>query len=114
MAIQQIGTPAGSSAPVVQPRAKPVPASAPQPTPAPAAAELPPEQVAQALEQVRKTLAPVAQNLQFSIDDDTGRTVVKVIDAQTKEVIRQIPSEELMAITRALSRLQGLLLDREA
>lgn len=72
------------------------------------------ETLLQAVEDVRKALAPVAQDLQFSIDDDTGRTVVKVVDSSTDEVIRQIPSKEVLAIAKALDKLQGVLLKQEA
>jgi len=50
----------------------------------------------------------------FPFDDDTGRTVVKVVDASTDEVIRQIPSEEVLAIAKALDKLQGVLIKQEA
>jgi flagellar protein FlaG len=49
-------------------------------------------------------------SLEFSIDDASGRTVVKVVDAETKELIRQIPSEEVLALARNLERIEGLLL----
>lgn len=73
-----------------------------------------PSQVQQALDEVRKALAPVAQNLLFSLDDDTGRTVIKIIDSSTDEVIKQIPSEEILAISKALDKLQGLLVKQQA
>jgi len=63
---------------------------------------------------VRKALAPVARNLQFSIDDATGRSVVKVVDSSTNEVIRQIPSEELLAITRSIDKFSGLFVKQKA
>ena len=69
--------------------------------------------VRQALDEVREALSPVAQNLQFSIDDDTGRTVIKIIDSSTDEVIKQIPSEEILAIAKAIDKLQGLLIRQE-
>ncbi|WP_083446876.1 flagellar protein FlaG [Azoarcus sp. CIB] len=72
------------------------------------------EALIQAVAEVQKVLAPVAQNLLFSIDEDTGRTLVKVVDSTTDEVIRQIPSEELLAISKALDRLQGLLIQQKA
>ena len=50
------------------------------------------------------------RNLQFTVDEDTGIDVVKVIDTETEEVIRQFPSEEVLAIARALDKLQGLLI----
>ncbi len=85
---------------------------------APAAAPLPgqprPEQVQDAVQQLRQVVAPVARSLQFSVDDATGKTVVRVVDAATQEVIRQMPSEEVLAVARALDRLQGLLLKGKA
>ncbi len=71
-------------------------------------------QVQQALDEVRDAISPVAQNLQFSIDDDTGKTLIKVVDASTDEVIRQIPSEEIVAIAKALDKLQGVLIKQQA
>lgn len=68
----------------------------------------------QAVEEVQKAIAPVAQNLLFSIDDDTGRTIVKIVDSQTDEVIRQMPSEEVLAISKAINKLQGLLISQQA
>ncbi|MDA0189672.1 MAG: flagellar protein FlaG, partial [Proteobacteria bacterium] len=59
-------------------------------------------------------VSPVASDIQFSIDEDTGTTVVKIIDRTTDEVIRQIPSEEMLDIAKALDRLQGLLIKQKA
>lgn len=88
--------------------------SAKDAAPAPAG-ELPTrEALLQAVEEVRAAIAPVAQNLRFSIDDDTGRTIVKVVDAQTDEVIRQMPSEEVLAASKALDKLKGVLIQQTA
>ncbi|WP_407278252.1 flagellar protein FlaG [Aromatoleum evansii] len=73
-----------------------------------------PAAVDQALEEVRKAIGPVARDLRFSIDEDTGRTVVKIIDSSTDEVIKQIPTEEVLAIAKALDKLKGLLVRQEA
>jgi len=72
------------------------------------------QQIAQAVEEMRTAISPVAQNLRFSIDQDIGRTIVKVVDASTDEVIRQIPSEEIVAIAKAMDKLQGLLIKQQA
>ena len=72
------------------------------------------QQINQALNDVRNALKPVAQNLLFSLDSDTGKTVIKIVDASTDEVIKQIPSEEILAISKALDKLQGLLVKQEA
>ena len=67
-----------------------------------------------ALEEVEKAVAPMAQSLQFSLDKDSGKTVVKVMDTDTNEVIRQIPTEEVLAISKAVDRLKGLLIKQQA
>jgi flagellar protein FlaG len=51
------------------------------------------------------------RNLDFEVDDKTGRVVVKVIDATNDEVIRQIPSEEMLALSR---RLRDFLEERQS
>ena len=72
------------------------------------------ETLLQAVDEVKKAIAPEAQNLLFYIDDDTGRTIVKIVDSQTDEVIRQIPSEEVLAISKGIDKLQGLLIKQQA
>lgn len=72
------------------------------------------QQIDQAMEQMREALPPVARNLQFSLDEETGRSVVRVVDSTTNEVIRQFPSEELLAIAKALDKFTGLMLKQKA
>lgn len=67
-----------------------------------------------AVQAMRKAIEPMANNLQISIDKDTGTTVVKVVDTSTKEVIRQIPTEEALSIAKSLDKLDGLLFKQEA
>lgn len=59
-------------------------------------------------------LKTVTNAVEFSIDKDSGNTVVKVVDIATKEVIRQYPSEEMLAIAKALDNIQGLLIKQKA
>lgn len=73
-----------------------------------------PEQVKDAAQQIEQFTQNIAQNLKFSVDEDTGKTVVKIVDSQTQEVIRQIPSEEAISIARTLDKVQGLLLNGKA
>lgn len=68
-----------------------------------------------AVKQFKKNIESLAStNLKFSIDKDTERTVIKVVDKQTGDTIRQIPSEEILALDKAISRNQGLLLHDKA
>jgi len=70
--------------------------------------------IEQAVEKIQETVNSLSQNLKFSIDEDTGKTVIKVMDVQTDEVIRQIPSQEAITIARTLDKVQGLLLNDKA
>lgn len=72
------------------------------------------QELEKAVEAVQKFTEPMASNLQFTIDEETGITVVKVVDTSTKEVIRQMPSEEMLQIAKALDRLQGILIKQKA
>ncbi len=72
------------------------------------------DQVQQAVTQIKQVAEKLAQNLHFSIDDDTGITVVKITDSSTQEVIRQIPTEEAVSIAKTLDKVQGLLFSEKA
>ncbi|MDH5216473.1 MAG: flagellar protein FlaG [Gammaproteobacteria bacterium] len=54
------------------------------------------------------------RELQFQVDKDTGKTVVKILDADTNEVVRQIPSEEVLELTKHLDNVQGVIFNSEA
>jgi flagellar protein FlaG len=117
MPIQIHSTAPAASAPGAQaakPRV-PVPGAREGPPAAPAESAPAVEQEAlrRAVESINRRLERSVQNLQFSLDESTGKVVVKVVDAATEQVIRQIPSEEALAISRSLERLQGLLLDQQ-
>ena len=66
-------------------------------------------QIKEAVKATNDFVSLVNSAVEFTVDDDTQLTVVKVIDKGTKEVIRQIPSEEMLAIAKALDTVQGLL-----
>lgn len=72
------------------------------------------EQVKQAVQKIQETIDNLAQNLRFSVDEDTGKTIIKVVDAHTEEVIRQFPTEQAIEIARALDKVQGLLFNGKA
>lgn len=116
MDIRQVGSTApGATLPQARPAApapaSPPPASAPAPK---AAAPDHQQQLEEAVKQLNKTIASLNTGIEFSIDKDTKERVVKVIDQDTKEVLRQIPSEETLQISKALDKLQGLLIKHEA
>ena len=62
-----------------------------------------------AIEAAHQFLHPVASNLRFVKDDSSGRMLVQLVDSETQKVLRQMPSEEMLAINKALDRMQGLM-----
>jgi flagellar protein FlaG len=70
--------------------------------------------VKQSVAKINETIASSGSGLRFTVDEDTGINVVKVMDVESKEVIRQIPTKEVIAIAKALDKLQGLLVRDKA
>lgn len=102
-------TPPGAILPPATTR-EPIPAKPSQPQPA----SVQREQLAQAVKELSRAVEPLGQSIQFSIDQQTGKTVVKIVDSSTNEVIRQTPGEEVLAFARTMDRLEGLLVDQQA
>jgi flagellar protein FlaG len=50
--------------------------------------------------ELNEAILGVRRELKFSIDEDSGRAVVQVMDSETGEMIRQLPSEEVLAVSR--------------
>jgi len=74
-----------------------------------------PEELKQAVETLNKAMQQSNQNLEFSVDIDTDKVVVKMVDTSTGQLIRQYPTEETLAISRGIEQFQqGLLLKQKA
>src|SRR3569623_388612 len=90
---------AGNAAPPVPKPAAPVP-------PADAvrqAATVPSmEQLAEAVKNINKALQSHSQGVEFALDSDNEKVVIKVVDQDSRKVLRQIPSEEALEIAKAL------------
>jgi flagellar protein FlaG len=54
------------------------------------------------------------RSLRFSVDEDSGRTVIRVVDPETDEVVRQIPPEEVLNVARRMGDSAGALLRAKA
>ena len=73
------------------------------------------EEVKSAVAAINKVMQESNQALEFSVDTDTHRTVVKMVDTGTGELIRQFPSEATLAISRGIEQFQqGLLFKQKA
>ena len=90
---------------------KPVTASQPPASPQPVL----PEALDNAVAVINQAMKDSNQTLRFSVDTDTQRTVVKMVDTSTGELIRQFPSDATLAISRGIAEFQqGLLLKQKA
>lgn len=74
-----------------------------------------PAQLQGAVDKINNSMKEINSNLQFSIDSDTQRVVVKVVESGSGQVIKQFPSEEALSIAKAIDRFQkGLLVKQSA
>lgn len=67
------------------------------------------DQVHAAVEKIKRALPPNATNLSFSIDKDSQKTVIKVIDSQTNQILKQFPSKEVLALAKQIGEFQESL-----
>ncbi len=73
------------------------------------------EQLKEAVKEINRAMQQSNRALEFSVDEDTDRLVVRLKDGETGETIRQIPSDETLAIARYIADVQqGLLLSQKA
>lgn len=74
------------------------------------------ETVRRAIELSNRTLPTNASELTFEFDEAAGRVVVRLVDRSTREVLRQIPTEQVLAIARALQErlLRGAIVRADA
>ena len=68
------------------------------------------EDLGEAVSQLNDFVQNVQRDLQFEVDNDLGQTVVKVVDQQTQEVIRQIPDEVALRLAEKLQQDEPLTL----
>jgi flagellar protein FlaG len=67
-----------------------------------------------AVQEIEKFVQSVKRNLEFSIDETSGKVIVKVIASESGEVIRQIPSAEAMKLAESLHNASNVLFDAKA
>jgi flagellar protein FlaG len=69
------------------------------------------EKIAETMNDITSTLDI---RIAFSVDQGSGKRVIKVINNETKEIIRQIPPDEMLALVGQMHRIMGLLLNKVA
>jgi flagellar protein FlaG len=70
--------------------------------------------IKQVAQQIDDFLKASSSNLQVSVDSESEELIVRVVDTETQEVIRQIPSKEMLAMSQAIDQMSGLLLRQTA
>lgn len=78
------------------------------------------EQVDEALQIINKAAVFEQRSLSFMVDEASGKSIIKVMDKTNDQLIRQIPSEELLKVAQDIKKLQeemgqslGFLIDRQ-
>ena len=79
------------------------------------------DDIRQAAEVLREAVSRYSPSLAIDVDEELNKTIVTVLDADTNEVIRQIPSQDILDVARAIKRygvdalgsdyVNGILLD---
>ena len=68
------------------------------------------QEIERAVAQVREVFQNADSRVEFSVDPDLDRVVVKILDGESGTVIRQIPQQEVIELAKRLERPTGLLL----
>lgn len=76
--------------------------------------ELSKEQMEVLAEKLQEFVGSLNKGLQFSVHEESGRDVIKVIDRETDEVVRQYPSEEVLELVAKLSDAAGNFVNSHA
>lgn len=71
------------------------------------------EMLEKGIEEINKNIKIFNTKLSFSLDEITGRTVIKISDVDTDEVIREVPPAEFLKIAARLSEIFGLIIDQK-
>lgn len=72
------------------------------------------KQVQQSLDDINKVMAGFVISVQFQIDPDYKELIVKVVDQETGKLIRQMPTEDVVKMSKAMDNLKGLLFAQSA
>jgi flagellar protein FlaG len=73
-----------------------------------------PAQITDAMRKIQQAVQPSQAELSFSVNKESGKTVIRVVDSTTKELIRQIPSEEVLAMAESLDHQAAYLVKAKA
>jgi len=77
------------------------------------------EKLDKVVSELKEFVQTMQRDLNFHVDDATGRVVIRVVETSTNKVVRQIPEEEILSLARRLEEMlddmpKGVLLEGEA
>lgn len=75
--------------------------------------EITKEELEKAVEKANQFLLGLKTQFDFKIHEGTGRTVVRLIDKHTEEVVKEIPPERMLDILASIWDSAGILVDRK-
>lgn len=70
------------------------------------------EQLEKVAQQLQDFMGEMSRSLQFQVDEESGRDVIKILDRTSGDVIKQYPSEEVLSLVSKLSESAGILIDQ--
>ena len=118
MIVQAPNIEQGSGPPAQRPGSAPTPdVSAASPVATRAAVGVPAESAESlraAVAAINRAAKSLNNSVQLSLDARSGRAIVRVVDTETGQLIRQIPTEEVLELRRALDRIAGMLINQTA
>ncbi|MCP4986865.1 MAG: flagellar protein FlaG [Colwellia sp.] len=69
------------------------------------------KQLEKVAQQLQDFVGDLNRNIEFSVDKDSGRDVIKVTDKDTGDLLKQYPSEEVLTLVSKLSEMIGGFVD---
>ena len=72
------------------------------------------QELSELAEELSELAQVVRRELDFSVDEDSGRTVIRVMDSETGKLVRQIPPEEVLTLVARFRECQAGLVEEQA
>ena len=70
---------------------------------------VPKDEVNQAINEIKQQMSDIGRKINFSVDEDLNIVIIKVVNKDTEEIVRQLPSEEVVEIARNIQENKGLI-----
>ena len=70
------------------------------------------DQIKQSVDDINKALVSSSISVQFQVDPDYKDLIVKIVDQDSGKLIRQMPTEDVVRISKAMDNLKGLLFSK--